>query len=427
MQELVYISSTFKDLKDFRQAVINCIVSLGDFYKPVSMEFYDAEDIHFVQKCLNDVEACNVYILILGKRYGYIPKGFTKSITELEYEKARDCQQKGMVKEILVFKVEELCNNYVYNETDPDCIEYSNEFLEEINEQLSPAPFNSTAELSFQVSHTLMKRLFKLLRHGEKIMPPDKDSIICYCDRNVQINSIKKNILINKKKIFFSQGNRRTDYPAGIIKRFARFSLGAGNRIDPLIKITDLSDSIDTSSYVYNAFSSILNYLSISPTETNTTFTGFLTELAKQKSRNVILPFYYDFDFAEDEVKFSEFLEFSEHLFEEYNKSEKKFELFFVVLIYSDQPDYKTIMTNLENFPLIKSLSAFLEKFKPVTDNDIIDWLEKFITSIDFSATMYDEYFFEGNDRYSMQDVNLKLGKLINAMEISDEKIKKYF
>ena len=84
MPESVYISSTFNDLKSFRQAIINCIVSLGDHYKPVSMEFYDAEDMSFVKKCLTDVEACDIYILILGDRYGYKPKGFDQSITELE-------------------------------------------------------------------------------------------------------------------------------------------------------------------------------------------------------------------------------------------------------------------------------------------------------------------------------------------------------
>ena len=171
MPESVYISSTFNDLKNFRQAIINCIVSLGDYYKPVSMEFYDAEDAHFVKKCLDDVEACNIYILILGKRYGYIPKGFTKSITELEYDKARDCQRAGKLKEILVFKVGDLCNTYTYKEGDPNFIKYQSAFVDEVNERLSPKTFESEAELSLQVSHSLMKRLFKLIRTGEKITP----------------------------------------------------------------------------------------------------------------------------------------------------------------------------------------------------------------------------------------------------------------
>src|SRR4051812_39952529 len=129
MPETVYISSTFNDLESFRQRVINCITSLNEFYKSVSMEFYDAEDVHFVKKCLDDVEACDIYILILGKRYGYIPKGFQKSITELEYEKARNCQQEGQQKEILVFKIGDLCNTYNYKENSDRFIGYQEEFL----------------------------------------------------------------------------------------------------------------------------------------------------------------------------------------------------------------------------------------------------------------------------------------------------------
>src|SRR5688500_3019290 len=143
MPESVYISSTYQDLKIFRQAIINCVVSLVDYYKPVSMEFYDAEDVHFVKKCQSDVEACNIYILILGKRYGYIPKGFTKSITELEYERAVLCKEKGIPMEILVFNVGDLCNTYKYDEKDERFSDYQQEFLDEVKEKLSPKPFDS--------------------------------------------------------------------------------------------------------------------------------------------------------------------------------------------------------------------------------------------------------------------------------------------
>jgi hypothetical protein len=43
MPDAVYISSTYEDLKEFRQAVIHCVQSLSDHYTPVGMEFYQAE------------------------------------------------------------------------------------------------------------------------------------------------------------------------------------------------------------------------------------------------------------------------------------------------------------------------------------------------------------------------------------------------
>lgn len=427
MPESVYISSTFNDLKQFRQAIVDCLVSLGDYYKPVCMEFYDAADVHFVKKCLDDVEACNIYILILGKRYGYIPKGYTKSITEMEYEKARDCQRAGKLKEVLVFKVGDLCNTYSYKENDQDFVAYQQDFLAEVNERLSPKPFESEAELALQVSHALMKRLFKLVRMGEKIIPPDKDATLCYCDRNAPITSLKTNVLLRKKKIFFVQGNRKTDFPGGIVKRFAKYSLGSYNKIEPLIKITDLITSNDAESNQVSSFWNILEYLNLSPDESNTSFPGFLDELSRMKATKVILPFYYDFTFEEDAAKLTSFVDFAEMLFAEYDKTPRSFQLFFITIIYSDRPDYTAIQEILKNFPLVNKLSAFIDKLQPVPEGDIIDWIEKFITPIEFSSSLYNEYFKDQlKPSYNMQDVNIVLAQIIEDLGEGTPTIQKF-
>ena len=352
MSESVYISSTYSDLKIFREAVLKCIYALGDYYKPVSMEFYNAEDVHFVKKCLSDVEACNIYILILGKRYGYVPNGFNKSITELEYEKARDSQRNGgNVKEILIFKIGELCTTYAYKEADPKFIQYQESFLREVNEQLSPKPFDSEAELALQVSHSLMKRLFRLIRKGEKIIPPDKEAILCYCDRNIQINSLKNNVLINKKRLFFAHGNRIKDFPGGIVQRFARYSLGSINTIsDPFIQITDLFSSTDADMDESMAFNCILDYLglslrgdftldSLAPVQTE----EFIKQLSLIRSTKIIIPFFYNFLYTEDSEKFDRFLKVIDQVLKEHEKNDHGFQLFFIVLICCQQPDVTAI------------------------------------------------------------------------------------
>ena len=50
------------------------------------METYVAEPRRPVDKCLNDVAACDLYIGVFAWRYGYVPSGFTQSITELDTE-----------------------------------------------------------------------------------------------------------------------------------------------------------------------------------------------------------------------------------------------------------------------------------------------------------------------------------------------------
>ncbi len=427
MPDSVYISSTFNDLRNFRQAIINCVVSLVDYYKPVSMEFYDAEDVHFVKKCLDDVAACDIYILLMGKRYGYIPKGFTKSITEMEYEKALECQKNGKQMEILVFKIGDLCNTYTYQENDPQFVAYQEGFITEVNERLSPKPFDSEAELALQVAYALMKRLFKNLRTGEKIVAPDKDAVLCFCDRTPQITQLKRNVLINKKRIFFLHGNRKTDFPAGIVKRFSKYSMGSQYKIEPFLKITDMMVSNDAESNSVSAFWSILEYLNLSPEESNTTLSGFIQALSGLKSKNVVLPFYYDFDFDEDAGKLNAFIQVADAIFQEQLKNTGGFRLFFLIVIYSAQPDAATINSYLQTLPTVNALSAIGEKLKEVQEDDIIDWIEKYITTSEFSPALYNQYFDNGSKKlYTMQEVNLKLGQLVDDLEKGSESIKNY-
>ena len=82
----VYISSTFKDLKDCRRQVSATLRRIH--HSDVAMEHYGAEDSRPLDRCLADVAACDLYICIVAWRYGFIPEGYTKSITELEYRQA---------------------------------------------------------------------------------------------------------------------------------------------------------------------------------------------------------------------------------------------------------------------------------------------------------------------------------------------------
>ena len=79
----------------------------------------------------------------------------------------------------------------------------------------------------------------------------------------------------------------------------------------------------------------------------------------------------------------------------------------------------------VENYPTIKSTGAFLEKLSLVSQDHVMDWLEKFITTMTYSASLYNEYF-EVDKLYNMQDVNLKLTEIIDDLAEGNEKIKKY-
>ncbi|MFM9887298.1 MAG: DUF4062 domain-containing protein, partial [Burkholderiales bacterium] len=83
----VYLSSTLKDLERERKAVIDAL--MGNAIK-VS---YTANEQPLVKSCLDDIAQCELYIGILGWRYGHVPEDAalnrnSLSITHLEFEEA---------------------------------------------------------------------------------------------------------------------------------------------------------------------------------------------------------------------------------------------------------------------------------------------------------------------------------------------------
>ena len=80
----VFISSTSVDLKPYRAAVQEATLSLS--LHPVMMEYFTSMDANALDACRQKVQNCDLFIGIYAHRYGYIPDGQSKSITELEYE-----------------------------------------------------------------------------------------------------------------------------------------------------------------------------------------------------------------------------------------------------------------------------------------------------------------------------------------------------
>lgn len=96
----VFISSTWKDLIEYRAAAIRAVE--GTNYQAGKMEVFGARSEEPVEACLKEVEECEIFIGIYALRYGHIPDGSDISITEMEYLHAKE---KG--KEIYCFLLDE--------------------------------------------------------------------------------------------------------------------------------------------------------------------------------------------------------------------------------------------------------------------------------------------------------------------------------
>jgi len=87
----VYLSSPFLELQDERKKFLDDIGPRSYLYEINAMEYYVGEDVKVLEKCKKDVRECNIYVCILGEKYGSIATE-GKSFTHWEYITA--CEQK---------------------------------------------------------------------------------------------------------------------------------------------------------------------------------------------------------------------------------------------------------------------------------------------------------------------------------------------
>ena len=87
----VFVSSTFSDLKEERQAAVEAILSAGHI--PAGMELFAAGDESQMEVIRQWIDESDAYLLILGGRYGSVEPKTGKSYTQLEYEYAIELQK----------------------------------------------------------------------------------------------------------------------------------------------------------------------------------------------------------------------------------------------------------------------------------------------------------------------------------------------
>ncbi len=84
----VFVSSTFIDLKSERQAAVSAILKSGHI--PAGMELFTAGNKSQLDVIKRWIDESDVYMLILGGRYGSVDPESGVSYTELEYNYALD-------------------------------------------------------------------------------------------------------------------------------------------------------------------------------------------------------------------------------------------------------------------------------------------------------------------------------------------------
>jgi len=155
MKKQIFISSTYIDLIPHRKSIWELLQSFNISIS--GMEKFGARTEKPLDTCLNEVKESDIYIGIIGMRYGSIEETKKKSFSQLEYEKAKE-----LGKEIFIYIIDE--NNAKININHIDFENYKN--LREFKSELK---VNHTIDI-FENENDL---ILKLNDNLKKVLSPD--------------------------------------------------------------------------------------------------------------------------------------------------------------------------------------------------------------------------------------------------------------
>ncbi len=157
----VFISSTYVDLIEYREAAIKVVNRYEG--TPLAMELFMSRPEEPVTVCNKEIEKCDIFIGIYAHRFGTVPKGQDKSITQMEYELA-----KKLGKDCLCFIVDK---KFPWV---PDLVEHEKKeelkaFLDKVKEKHALTFFTTPDDFAIKLSTSLGK----LLSSKKEKVPPD--------------------------------------------------------------------------------------------------------------------------------------------------------------------------------------------------------------------------------------------------------------
>jgi class 3 adenylate cyclase/tetratricopeptide (TPR) repeat protein len=173
----VYLSSTYTDLREYREAVYRALRAMR--VDVLAMEDYVTSYARPLEKVLNDVAECDVYLGIIAWRYGFVPAEDNPeglSITELEYRHAR-----SLGKPCLIYLLHEEARWPPGQFEQDERAEKVRRLRDELSRNHLVTLFRSTDELAARVSADITRFKYRPEVEKESVespaLPPEAISI----------------------------------------------------------------------------------------------------------------------------------------------------------------------------------------------------------------------------------------------------------
>ncbi len=368
----VYLSSPYMEFKSSRDQFLNEIKSRNKLYDITAMEDYLAIDKDVLSTCIDDVNKCNIYVLVLGDKYGSIAKkggvDSGRSFTYWEFDAANTQKKNGKDIERLIL----LKAGPVAADENPLLTEWKKEIADS---QIQTIYYNEQKDIPQKILDSLDN--FTLQRIQGFIQKKDvlRDKIFL-CNRS-EVNQ-EFLVSIDEDPIqFFVLHAHEDDLPHYFIKRkeieFEDMSNNWQNiNIKPDISET-VTDLEKAEIYIKSAIFNELKWkkFKLPKDVTPESITQYMTE------NNIdylsISWFIESALWKNDKLK-----EFIVSFYQKYNTINKDLKtdrriLFFGILRYVQNKN----MTEEEFYERIKSIQweHNLQKLKKITKQDIKDWL----------------------------------------------------
>lgn len=141
----IFISSTSEDLVNERSQVLEGVRHLH--FEHVAMEYFGADPRKPIEVCLDEVRRSDVYLGIIGHRYGTIVEETGKSYTHMEYEEATRI---GLPR-LIYFRSDDVPILPRFVENNPESLTKLNEFKDILREKLTIYYFKDSSDLAIRV------------------------------------------------------------------------------------------------------------------------------------------------------------------------------------------------------------------------------------------------------------------------------------
>lgn len=209
----VFISSTYEDLKEERQALIG--VALENNFIPIGMEQFHAAPTSQWNVITKMIDECDFYLLVIGGRYGSIDEETGISYTEKEYNYAKT---KGLPVLVLIKNSSAITESEKDTGDDKyDKMRKLDEFREKVkNDKNTVDFFSDINDLKYAASPTFSNAINYVDDNAGWVRYQDVVDVINEdVERrnkaNAELGECQQKMLENMKLMISQFGNRLTD------------------------------------------------------------------------------------------------------------------------------------------------------------------------------------------------------------------------